>query len=118
MAGAAISANRNQAARQSAPATSATGAARATPRPVPELIADRTRPRRSIGKQPATTSEKGGKTRPALAPATKRAAKRMGGLWATPASVIPTTAQAPPAPTIARGPRRADNAPAVTEVAR
>src|ERR671924_665705 len=118
VAAAAISANSSQAARQSAPAARANGAATATPQPVPELMADSTRPRRAIGSRPATTSENGGKTRPALAPATRSAANRTDGFSATPARPIPATAHTPPAPTIARAPRRADNTPAVTDMTR
>ena len=118
VAAAAIIANKSQARRQSAPASSATGAARATPQPVPELMADRIRPLWLPGNRCATMSEKGGKTSPALAPATSRPANRAVGLWARPASVIPAIAQAPPAPTIARAPRWADSTPAVTVAAR
>jgi hypothetical protein len=118
VATAAINAKASHALRQLSPASRATGAARATPHPVPELIADRTRARRRAAKRSETTSEKGGNTRPALAPAIRRPAKRAPVVSAAPAITLPVPAQAPPAATTIRGPSRTDRAPAVTEVIR
>ena len=118
MANAVATANSSQAVRQLSPASSAIGAASATPQPVPELMAARTRARRSGASDRETTSEKGGKTSPALAPATSRPAKSIPGLAAALATIMPATAQKPPAATTFRAPSRTESMPAAIEVTR
>jgi hypothetical protein len=117
VASAATTANRTHAILQLSPARSATGAASATPHPVPALIAVSTRLRLVGGRELDTTSENGGKTRPALAPATSRPANRTAGLPAAAATSMPTTAQHPPATTTARAPARTTSAAPLTDAA-
>src|SRR4051794_41847581 len=96
VATAATTAKSSHAVRQLPPQRSAMGTARATPHPVPELMAARTRARRSGATLADTMSENGGEKKPPPAPPPSRARQKRPGGGGGAGGTTPPAARAPP----------------------